>query len=649
MTNERHRHYIDDGGGWDEVFPAGKYEIVHAKVENEIFKRQVIEGELIFGNRKFNRGQGDDYDLINAVADCTQMPYKIECGGIVIWEGYFNRDVDFNVDEDNCILKGIPNPEDKYTCLLRYGDTEYTWSDGTEYIYFYERTGEPRVRNQYWTYARKLKDYLQLIVSNASYMYCADYAGDVVSTLLWQDNFPDATGIAYNYMLGVGNTPFEELFLMMLWRTRLPYGTNEPWEDTAMTFNKITGWLKNMFQIYWYVDTNGKVRFEHISWFRQGFAHAAHTDVGTEELDLTTTIDPKTGRAADWRCNKWEWDRNKLYSIEEFTMKDAFYDDFEGLPITYDEDCTYDYPNQNIRKVEIADLMTDLQMIDDDETQVDNAGYMLFACKEENLLRSNAAITGWTNDGAIPYAVLATTGSTIWDNEPGASSAVDAALPAACWSNNLGANLGAAALGDTFTLRVQCVIRNTPPSQPPLMAIYDAVGGNLISNVVAIVAAAPPGGNTQNYTLTINGLAGPYNLWYLRISNAVGTADWSGKFWIDRDELEWVIQWEVGAISAAWRINNHLSWANLHDNYWEHERVRLAGNMNGVNRVIGVNPFLSRAPNKVQETIKFPKPAGFCCTVIENLNYFTTDMGYGYPDKIIEGKNYIELDLRYTD
>jgi len=212
---------------------------------------------------------------------------------------------------------------------------------------------------------------------------------------------------------------------------------------------------------------------------------------------------------------------------------------------------------------------------------------------------------------------------------------VSAAGMSQCWSTDT----FAIAIGETWTLRVNWIDHAVGPPSVVQCAMYSATGGVINSNAVVLLA----GLNDYTLTMTATGIGRKLRIW-----DANGF--WGGYFWIDKDEDQWVVQWEVGDISAAWRLNNHLSWANLHEEYWQHERVRIEGNMNGVARTVaGANPFLSRAPNKLQKTIKYQKPAAQCCDIINSLNYFTTNQGTGYIESLGEGKNYISVDLKYTD
>jgi hypothetical protein len=77
---------------------------------------------------------------------------------------------------------------------------------------------------------------------------------------------------------------------------------------------------------------------------------------------------------------------------------------------------------------------------------------------------------------------------------------------------------------------------------------------------------------------------------------------------------------EIGQISGDFMMNGHLSWANLHYNYWRHGRVLINGNMNGSDII-----FLSSQRHIKQEEITYPE----CCGTFDPMAYKVTGLGEG--------------------
>jgi hypothetical protein len=61
---------------------------------------------------------------------------------------------------------------------------------------------------------------------------------------------------------------------------------------------------------------------------------------------------------------------------------------------------------------------------------------------------------------------------------------------------------------------------------------------------------------------------------------------------------------EAGILTGNNIVNGHLSWANLHENYWKYDRVLLEGNMNDT-----LTTFLSKQRQKQQVELEIP----YCC------------------------------------
>jgi hypothetical protein len=81
-----------------------------------------------------------------------------------------------------------------------------------------------------------------------------------------------------------------------------------------------------------------------------------------------------------------------------------------------------------------------------------------------------------------------------------------------------------------------------------------------------------------------------------------------------------VIENEVGLISSISMPNGHLSWANLHYNYWRHGRIISKGNMNGSDIT-----FLSYQRKIKQTEITYPE----CCGTFDPMALKVTELGEG--------------------
>lgn len=647
-------YYLDG----NQVYPAGDWKIIHEVHQGQLFKRRIFSGELIFGNKSFNKGLSDDYDWIRYVYDdCSRIYLEIYCNEhlqhsiIPYWEGYFNYEIDFEFDEDNCIIKGIPHVLDKYDCIVNMGGFEDTYfgypilNGATDLVAYDENVpaNEIFTTNDGETLENFIR-YMILIIAD-----CVDFpVANIVSTYFWNDDWPDGTAYSpNNYVTGAANK-LNEIYVLHTDQVMVEIAggaLDGGLYDYDITFKKLTDWFRDTLQVYYYIDEDFKLRFEHISYFRPGFAFEANTDINNEEFDLTI-VNYKTNKAYDYRKNKYKYLKEIRVSEEQFEMVNADGQDFIGLPITYDEDCTFDFPEKRTKKY-VPNFSTDLPwMITQAATpdEVNRTGYNLFHCKSEFVKNwEDQLITGWTNAApANDYDVFNAPGDDIFQATEAAANSVWA------FSNNLikpgyvGAGSGFLT-GDVMEFHAEITDLSGKPN-PPTIRIWNATTAVFIDGGGGACVYLPA---TNNFVLTIVGAGAiatdTIQIW---VTNPIGNCDWDSNaigILCNFPVNKVVIQYDVGFLSAGSILNAHLSWANLHEDYWEHERVLLEGNMNGVDRVIGVNPFLSKQYDKIQPMIPYVD----CCKIVESLNYWTTDMGIGIGYKITEEKNQIIVELLY--
>ena len=84
------------------------------------------------------------------------------------------------------------------------------------------------------------------------------------------------------------------------------------------------------------------------------------------------------------------------------------------------------------------------------------------------------------------------------------------------------------------------------------------------------------------------------------------------------DGADYYVAVEVGALSGEVHINMHLSWANLHNRYYRHNRVLIEGYMNNI-----LTTFWTAQKTKLQQI-----PAIVCPSDnYDPANYITTELG----------------------
>ncbi len=629
IVDDIYTHYIEG----EQVFPGGEWEIVHRFPEGCIFSRREFSGTLTFGDIRFN-GISDDYAYIMGFGEqyCQRLSYEIYCNNELYWEGYLYHTLSYDVDEDNCTIKTTPLLLDEYDCMVLNGDIEYPIVGiGGSNVKVYDRdTGHcPYTVDGTIPSCLKLNDVVWYFVNNASYMNC-DPGLSIVSSFFWLDDYPDGTTPTENYVMGAANV-WDEIFIASINKARDEFGSTESgtdWPD-GLSFNQLMGMLRDFFNCYWYIDENGDFRIEHLHYFENDFADRDHTDL-PDDIDLTAINNEYTGKSVSIFKNKWKYLESELPSQEVLTMAASDGEDFVGLPIYYDIDCTYNYPTINIREYDQNQFMTDVQMLVDDPDSVSINGFLVLCAIETDIHEDTNLLTGWTNNAPPDDWDTAFT-----PNGANIETAIHAGTPpiGIAYSNNIGAS----AIGDQYTLCYY--IPNVGFAGTPTMRIYNGTGAGAaaISNATGLVSGA-----WTQITFTI--LANAANS-YVHLRTIAGGGDSLGNgigdpaiFYLDDYSVEWYVVWEEGAISGNWCNNGHLSTANLMDNYWRHGRILGEGNMNDSDEV-----FDSVNPNRLQVPIIIPK----CCERIHWGQYYETGLGTGKIYKAAEKKYTHEVELLY--
>lgn len=623
-----------------EVHPGGTWTISHLREEGQIFHRRIFSGELTFGNAPYNRQGTDDYEYITSFSGCQQLGFEIKCEGDTFWEGYFGYPLDWTFDKDACLAKSIPNVLDEYTCIMKWYDKEELWTPltGGHTINLYERV-EPVDLIDTIHLAYHLKDTILYILNRVHFIYwngtdCITDAADIVSTFLWNDNWPDGTAYPTdNYVTGATNylSPANDydLFLIRTSRVIVDLGGTCDIEDYYISINKIMTLLRDKLQVYWYIDTNGKLRLEHISYFDPDFAFAANTDTRRQGADLTAM----TNKDKTWAfgLNKVFYDKDRFYNRENFEEANMVNDDFVGEPIVYDADCAWDFPRLNEKDYSLTDLTTDIDAIYDAPDDMDTGGICLLWVREEDLFVDNNDLVGpWVN-GVAPdqYAIFTQAGVAITRAQYGAG--VD--TPYATTQNTFG-NVNPLDQWEIYVVGFA-----NAGGEAGYVDIVNAAGVSLTAGPQQMLV-----GNNY-YVFTIGGAVPALTPGYVQVSNTGAACDWSfTDIIIDEVELEWILQWELGQISAAWFWNNHLSWANVHNTYWRHNRVHLTGEMNGA-----PDNFLSTSRKMVQENVKWVKGPDCCANALNAFDVIKTDLGWGVVESADETETSIKATLLFDE
>lgn len=131
----------------------------------------------------------------------------------------------------------------------------------------------------------------------------------------------------------------------------------QPAQKAPATLQQFLYMLRDCFRCFWFID-NGKLRIEHISWFKNGGSYDSRLPV--VGIDTTIMYNPRNSKQLSYDTTKWSF--NKLDMPERFQFK--WMDDltlpFDGMPI----DIKSKYVQQGkIENVNISVFSSDIDLM----------------------------------------------------------------------------------------------------------------------------------------------------------------------------------------------------------------------------------------------------------------------------------------------
>jgi hypothetical protein len=104
---------------------------------------------------------------------------------------------------------------------------------------------------------------------------------------------------------------------------------DKPAQKAPIKLSDLLNLLWVAFRCKWHIDIDGRFRVEHMSWYERGGTYDG-TEVGA---DLTSLIDPQTGKSWEFGRNRWSYEKADMPERFEFGWMDDVSFPFEGYPI----------------------------------------------------------------------------------------------------------------------------------------------------------------------------------------------------------------------------------------------------------------------------------------------------------------------------
>lgn len=131
---------------------------------------------------------------------------------------------------------------------------------------------------------------------------------------------------------------------------------DQPAQRAIITLRNIFDMLKACYRCYWFVD-RGRLRIEHVSFFRNGLNYLALADAG---IDVSNIIEPKTEKPWTTAANSYYFDKLNIPEYLQFKWADSVTKPFDGYPI---EVLSNFVEKGNVEEINVQKFSSDIDLM----------------------------------------------------------------------------------------------------------------------------------------------------------------------------------------------------------------------------------------------------------------------------------------------
>ena len=92
-----------------------------------------------------------------------------------------------------------------------------------------------------------------------------------------------------------------------------------PAQKAMTTLGQFLDMLRNVYQLYWFIDSDNRLRIEHISWFKNGGSYSGSPTVG---IDLTELLEKRNATAWAYGVNEYTYEKEEMPQRYQFEWMD---------------------------------------------------------------------------------------------------------------------------------------------------------------------------------------------------------------------------------------------------------------------------------------------------------------------------------------
>ena len=169
-----------------------------------------------------------------------------------------------------------------------------------------------------------------------------------------------------------------------------------PAQKAPCTLGTILNMLKNVYQCYWHIES-GKLRIEHISWYKNGGSYSGNQSVG---IDLTALINTRNGKTLSFCQNEYTFEKEDMPERYQFSWMDDCTDAFDGQPIQV---LSRYVKEGKIEEITISDFTADIDLMLLYPAGISVDGFALFAAVDDGYMGYKLPYVQYTENGSTFY------------------------------------------------------------------------------------------------------------------------------------------------------------------------------------------------------------------------------------------------------
>lgn len=152
---------------------------------------------------------------------------------------------------------------------------------------------------------------------------------------------------------------------------------DQPAMKSQTTLNTILNMLRDVYKCFWFIE-DGKLKIEHISYFRNGGTYTGSPIIGA---DLTKLENPRNAKKWGFLTSSYEFDKADMPERFQFAWMDDVTEGFEGYPIEVNS--KYVSPGR-IEDINVTGFTTDVDYMMLNPGAISQDGFALFAAVYRN-------------------------------------------------------------------------------------------------------------------------------------------------------------------------------------------------------------------------------------------------------------------------